>query len=240
MVRLTFTSSIIGNENYLTIAKISIFMRAWGNDALLCCAPMTSLPRPPRAICPTCQRPARACICRWIAPTTNLSDVLLLQHPLEVGNVKNSLRLLELSLARRTVVVGEQFAPGVLEHMLEGSAAGRAQPVLLYPDTPGIPSGAPTFDVSQPLRLVVLDATWRKSRKMLTLNPALQALPRLALQAPPPSRYLVRKAHRAGQLSTLEAVCHALAQLEGNPARYLPLLAAFDGFVAGQLAWRDG
>jgi DTW domain-containing protein YfiP len=201
---------------------------------------MTSLSRPPRAICPICQRPARACICCWIAPTANLSDVLLLQHPLEVGNAKNSLRLLEMSLARRTVVVGEQFAPGVLEEMLEGPAPGRAQPLLLYPDMPGIPSGASAFDVSQPLRLVVLDATWRKSRKMLALNPALQALPRLALQAPPPSRYLVRKAHRAGQLSTLEAVCHALAQLEGDQGRYLPLLDAFDGFVAGQMAWRDG
>jgi DTW domain-containing protein YfiP len=187
-------------------------------------------------ICTSCQRPARACICRWITPTANLSDVLLLQHPLEVGNAKNSLRLLEMSVARRTVVVGEQFAPDVLERMLDGPA----QPVLLYPDTPGMQATAVAVDVSQPLRLVVLDATWRKSRKMLALNPALQALPRLALQAPPPSRYLVRKAHRAGQLSTLEAVCHALAQLEGDEGRYLPLLAAFDDFVAGQLAWRDG
>lgn len=201
---------------------------------------MTSLPHPARAICTACQRPARACICRWIAPTANLNEVLLLQHPLEVGNAKNSLRLLELSLARRTVVVGEQFEAGMLEHLLDGPAPGQARPVLLYPDTPGLQAGAVAIDASQPLRLVVLDATWRKSRKMLALNPALQALPRLPLQAPPPSRYLVRKAHRAGQLSTLEAVCLALAQLEGDQGRYAPLLEAFDGFVAGQLAWRDG
>jgi DTW domain-containing protein YfiP len=200
---------------------------------------MTSLPHPPRAICTACQRPARACICRWIAPTANLNEILLLQHPLEVGNAKNSLRLLELSLARRTVVVGEQFAPGVLERLLDGPAQGQARPVLLYPDTPGLQAKSVAVDASQPLRLVVLDATWRKSRKMLALNPALQALPRLALQAPPPSRYLVRKAHRAGQLSTLEAVCLALTQIEGDHGRYAPLLAAFDGFVAGQLAWRD-
>ena len=195
---------------------------------------------PSRPICVACQRPCRACICRWIAPTANLTDVLLLQHPLEVGNAKNSLRLLELSLVRRTVVVGGQFAPDMLERLLDGSAPERVQPVLLYPDAPGLPSPAFTFDTGQPLRLVALDATWRKSRKMLALNPALQALPRLALQSPPPSRYLVRKAHRVGQLSTLEAVCHALAQLEDEQGRYLPLLAAFDGFVAEQLAWRDG
>ena len=204
---------------------------------------MTSLPSPPvasRAMCTVCQRPSRACLCHWIAPTANRTDVLLLQHPLEAGNAKNSLRLLELSLARRTVIVGEQFAPDVLERMLPGLAPGQARPVLLYPDTPGMPSSRVAFDAGQPLRLVVLDATWRKSRKMLALNPALQALPRLALQAPPPSRYLVRKAHRPGQLSTLEAVCQALMQVEDDRERYLPLLHAFDGFVADQMAWRDG
>ena len=191
-----------------------------------------------RPLCAVCQRPSRACICRWIAPTANLTDVLLLQHPLEVDNAKNSLRLLELSLARRTVVVGEQFAEAGLQQLLDGHEPGQAFPVLLYPDTPGMPTSFPIIDHSWPMRLVVLDATWRKSRKMLALNPLLQTLPRLALHAPPPSRYLVRKAHRDGQLSTLEAVCHALAQLEGDQQRYLPLLEAFDGFVAGQLAWR--
>jgi DTW domain-containing protein YfiP len=182
----------------------------------------------------------RACLCRWITPTPNLTEVLLLQHPLETGHAKNSVRLLRLSLARRTVAVGEAFAPDALQDLLSGPAPGRAQPVLLYPDTPGVPSPPFAFDAGQPLRLVALDATWRKSRKMLALNPALQALPRLALHAPPPSRYLVRKAHRTGQLSTLEAVCHALAQIENDQDRYLPLLAAFDGFVAEQLGWRDG
>ena len=203
---------------------------------------MTTPPHEPRPLCPACKRPLRACICRWTTPTGNLVDVLLLQHPLELGNAKNSLRLLQLSLARRTVAVGEQFAPDDLARMLTGPEPlpGGAAPLLLYPETPDMPAApAPRVDAGRPLRLVVLDATWRKSRKMLALNPALQALPRLALHAPPPSRYLIRKAHRADQISTLEAVCHALAQLEGDSARYVPLLAAFDGFVAQQLDCRN-
>jgi DTW domain-containing protein YfiP len=83
---------------------------------------------------------------------------------------------------------------------------------------------------------VVLDATWRKSRKMLHQSPALQRLPRLALDDAPAGRYTIRKAHAPGQLSTLEATCAALAQLEGDAARWQPLLAAFDGFVAQQLS----
>ncbi|MFL6719520.1 MAG: tRNA-uridine aminocarboxypropyltransferase [Burkholderiaceae bacterium] len=190
-----------------------------------------------RLVCPNCLRPARACICAWTAPVGNQVDVLLLQHPMEAANAKNSLTLLRLSLAWRTVAVGEAFAPEKLRQLLYGPD-GNVQPVLLYPDAPGA-AGFLSAPNGPPPRLVVLDATWRKSRKMLALNPALQALPRLSLSAPPPSQYLIRKAHRPEQLSTLEAVCHALAQLEGEAARYQPLLRAFDGFVAQQLAFRD-
>ena len=69
------------------------------------------------------------------------------------------------------------------------------------------------------------------------MNPFLQQLPRLSLDDMPMSNYLIRKAHRPGQLSTLEATCAALAQLEGNAEKYEPLLKAFDGFVAQRLAF---
>jgi DTW domain-containing protein YfiP len=87
------------------------------------------------------------------------------------------------------------------------------------------------------VRLVVLDATWRKSRKMLYQNPALQALPRLALRDMPASIYRIRKAHAPDQLSTLEAATYALMQLHGDAVRFQPLLDAFDGFVSQQAAF---
>jgi DTW domain-containing protein YfiP len=132
------------------------------------------------------------------------------------------------------------FDPSALDAMLH---AGGRRPLLLYPDTPTDaalgtappPALAPEL-LRDPdrLRLLVLDATWRKSRKMLYLNPALQGLPRLALRDLPPSAYRIRKAHAPHQLSTLEAAAHALARLESDPLRYQPLLAAFDGFVQQQ------
>ena len=88
--------------------------------------------------------------------------------------------------------------------------------------------------------LVVLDGTWRKSRKMLQRNPLLQALPRLSLTPLAPSRYSVRKAHQPHQRSTLEAACAALAQLESDSDKFSLLLAAFDGFVAQQLGFCAG
>jgi DTW domain-containing protein YfiP len=84
------------------------------------------------------------------------------------------------------------------------------------------------------IRLWVIDATWRKSRKMLYLNPELQTMPRLSLQDCPPSIYKIRKAHSENQLSTLEASCYALQQLEHNAVDYTPVLDAFAAFVAEQ------
>ena len=191
-----------------------------------------------RAVCGACLRAQSACICAWIAPVASPVSLLILQHPLEVGNAKNSARLLHLSVAGSSMVVGETFAAEALHRLLH--ADGRT-PVLLYPDTPGdagLPAPPPFAPLpAAQLRLVVLDATWRKSRKMLHVNPALRRLPRLALAGMPASAYRIRKAHAPDQLSTFEASVHALGQLEGDGDRYAPLFAAFDGFVGQQAAF---
>lgn len=201
-----------------------------------------------RAVCGRCLRAQTACICQWITPLASNVELLILQHPLEVGNAKNSARLLQLSVSPSVMVVGETFDAVALAAMLE---EGGRTPVLLYPDTPddqplGI-APPPPLDpalLASParLRLVIVDATWRKSRKMLYLNPALQVLPRYTLRAMPPSHYRIRKAHAPDQLSTLEAAAYALMQLDADPAdagpgRWQGLLDAFDGFVGQQLRY---
>ena len=192
----------------------------------------------PRQRCPTCLRPHSACICAWVTPLAHQAEVLILQHPLEVDHAKGSARLLHLSLPHSQLVVGEVFDDTVLRGLLtapwqtQSVAAPRA--VLLYPKTgDGTCARLDPAWLQHPtqIRLVVLDGTWRKSRKMLHQNPLLQQLPRLALHDLPASHYHVRQAHRPNQRSTLEATCAALAQLEGDAQRFAPLLAAFDGFV---------
>jgi DTW domain-containing protein YfiP len=178
-------------------------------------------------------------------------EVLILQHPLEVAQAKGSARLLHLSLHKSRLVTGEVFEEATLHAFLnapfEPHSGSPQHTLLLYPDTPAdasLPLVAPPvlearhFEQPSSLRLVVLDGTWRKSRKMLYLNPLLQQLPRLALRDLAPSHYLIRKAHRPDQRSTLEATCAALAQLEGDTGQFAPLMEAFDGFVAQQAQQR--
>lgn len=198
----------------------------------------TKIPR--RATCAACLRAESACICRFVTPLASRVELLVLQHPLEVHHAKNSARLLHLCLPSSRLLVGEAFDAAELDAALH--ADGRT-PLLLYPQLPGeaalglaAPPSIESAMLDQPdqLRLVLLDATWRKSRKMLYLNPSLQRLPRLALHALPPSAYRIRKAHAPDQLSSLEAAAHALIQLENSPEHYAPLFAGFDRFVEQQ------
>lgn len=200
-----------------------------------------------RSMCNLCLRAQSACICHWVRTVEHQVEVLFLQHPLEVGNAKNSARLLHLSLPHSRLVVGETFDDDALHRLLYDGVNDEeraVRPVLLYPDTSAdhkiaMPPAWPEAPGDDGVyRLVVLDATWRKSRKMLYLNPMLQQLPRLPLADMPASHYAIRKAHKPDQLSSFEATCYALMQMENDAEKYLPLLAAFDGFVAQQQAYR--
>ena len=188
---------------------------------------------PRRPLCPQCQLPLATCLCRWVAPTANQWDVLVLQHPDEAKQAKGSVRLLGLSLQRLQCVVAARMDDIVLDALL--GPPGHS--LLLFPAeaaTPGAPAGPGNAVVppSLPGQLVLLDGTWRQARQMLRAHPRLQSLPRLALADPPPARYAIRRAQRPQhQRSTLEAACLALGRLEGRPDHYAPLLAAFSGWV---------
>lgn len=184
-----------------------------------------------RPVCPRCQLPLRSCLCAWVRPLHNRVPLLVLQHPAEAAQAKNSLRLLRLSLSACRCEVTEQLDAALLAAWLGPHA------VLLYPGPAS--THAPPLP-AEPGPLVLLDGTWRQTRRLLALNPALQALPRCPLPAMPPPRYLIRKAQRPEHRSTLEAAVLALGALEGRADHYAPLLQAFEGWVAAQAAMRPG
>ena len=114
-------------------------------------------------------------------------EVLILQHPLERDQPKGSARLLHLCLPLSRLLTGEAWTDAALlsEPFEPAAAAGLPRHnILLYPDTaqdtaPDLtpPPAVPPGGLAEPgrLRLVVLDGSWRKSRKMLYQSPPLQA-----------------------------------------------------------------
>jgi DTW domain-containing protein YfiP len=191
-----------------------------------------------RALCNCCNRPLSTCLCAFVTHLNNAIPLVILQHPQESKEAKNTGKLLELCMKNSQLFVGEIFP----EDFFKRIESPDIQDLLLYPDTPDEKSlglaSPPLIDVDAckkngtALRLWILDATWRKSRKMLYLNPYLQNLPRLSLRSCPPSIYKIRKAHSENQLSTLEASCYALSELEQYAMDYSPVLNALAHFVA--------
>lgn len=188
-----------------------------------------------RPVCPLCLRPCSACWCAAVRPQVCSTELLILQHPQEAGHAKNTALLLQRCLPEAArIEVGELWDSATLAHWLHGDGKHSA---LLYPPSapdPQLPlqpppplPGAWLHEPAQ-LRLVVLDGTWRKSRKMLYTNPLLQQLPRLAPHTVPPGRYHIRKAQLPNQRSTFEACVLALAQLGAlQPAQQQQLDQAF-------------
>jgi DTW domain-containing protein YfiP len=157
----------------------------------------------------------------------NAIPVLVLQHPGEVTHAKGTVRLLALSLSRCSVQVGEVFHPDEL------GLEALSDVALLYPVSPGQGGSVAGPAMSRmPSCLLVLDGSWRKTHRMLCQNPWLAALARVGLPHATVSAYRIRQARHHHQLSTLEATCLALGQIEGDGQRYGGLLQGMEGFVS--------
>jgi DTW domain-containing protein YfiP len=154
--------------------------------------------------------------------------VVLLQHPREARLAICSAWLTRLALENAELHRGVRFGdhPRVRELL---AAPGTA---LLYPG----PDAIPADRAPAPAALVVVDGTWPQSERMLRDNPSLAALPRIGLAPARASGYAgLRREPGPGRLSTLEAVALALGALERDPARFGPMIAAFQRAVGLQL-----
>ena len=170
-----------------------------------------------------------------VAPRTR---VVILQHPREARLAICSAWLAHIALAGSELHRGVRFGaePRVRE-LLAGPGTA-----LLFPDLgPEGEARAPAVQAQSPETLIVIDATWPQATKMLRENPALAALPRVALAPAQASGYgELRREPGPGHLSTIEAIALALGQLEGAPERFEPMCEAFRRSVALQIAEARG
>src|SRR5206468_60085 len=101
------------------------------------------------------------------------------------------------------------------------------------------PGAAAAVPRGGPITLFVVDGTWSQAGKLLKLNPAIAALPRLSITPDGPSEYRIRRQPRAECLSTIEALATALGAIEGEPASFRAMLRPFRAMVEAQLTRTD-
>lgn len=189
-----------------------------------------------RAVCQRCRRPESVCYCAHIAPLETATRVVLLQHPRERDVPIGTARMASLCLPNSELHVGVHWRGSVA---LARALSDPARPAaLLYP-------GPGAIDVvanppRSPVTLVVVDGTWSQTKKVVRENPELAALPRFAFTPPSPSEYRIRKEPDLAYVSTIEALVLVLGALEGDPERFLALLAPFRAMVGAQVAYAEG
>ena len=173
----------------------------------------------PRQKCPTCNRPSKQCLCSWLKNIENSHKIIILRHKTEARHSLNTANILQHCLSHCTLIDGEIFAP--IDHG-----------ILIYPGENSI-----SLNESAPIAsrqvFILLDGTWRKTRKILHLNPWLLKLPQIKLPEFN-SKYILRKKAPEG-FSTLEAAVSLLGNLENNDLKYTPLLEAMKQMMQFQI-----
>jgi DTW domain-containing protein len=168
-------------------------------------------------MCYRCFWPKSLCWCKDITPIETRTKFLILIHPKEYKQIKAATgRFTHLCLKNSELHMGVGFD----EHEPVQSLINdpRYFPMLLYPGETAINISEQgcAFAIPQyrQLLVIILDATWRLSRKMLHLTTTFQNLPRLMFVPGEKSRYMIKKQPHDWCLSTIETAHELMTALE--------------------------
>jgi len=179
--------------------------------------------------CARCLLLSDFCVCGAIGvglPTT--PAVVVVRHRWEAWKSTNTARLAHLALSNSRILdMSAEHPEPVREELARLPGAWLVYPGVASPQSPA----------EVPQTLVVLDGTWRQTRKMLRRLPELSSFPRLSLPDDAPDRRRLRQPPVAGARSTIEAIAEALGQLGQSEPRDR-LLRLHDLFVAQTLRSR--
>lgn len=181
--------------------------------------------------CPDCRLHRALCICADLPTLPTRTRLVLLLHQLELGKTTNTgqlaLRCLPNSALAlrgrdtRQSVGADPPAPVVPGRLELDPAPGwldtLSRPVLLFPHPGAIPLAA--LRGPAPVTLIVPDGTWSQAMRARRRISGLADIPCAALPEGLVSGYRLRHAPRPGQVSTLEAIAHALGILEDEQVR---------------------
>jgi DTW domain-containing protein YfiP len=189
--------------------------------------------------CQRCLLLSAYCICELVgAAETSEPQVVIVRHQWEAFKSSGTARLAALALGNlRIIDMAFENPEPVRQALSELEDAW-----LLYPGGPATGAAGNTAadgderttqsDARRPTTLVVLDGTWKQTRKMLRRLPELAHMPRFSLAptADGDERDRLREAPRPGARSTLESIAEALGELD-SPERGRRLLELHAAFV---------
>ena len=191
--------------------------------------------------CYKCFRHVESCFCKYIKPVDSGIKFVFLMHPKEAKHQRTGTgRLSHLTLPDSEILVGLDFTKN--ERLLALLANPRYFPVMLYPGEEAWTAKKEKFAQTvgnRTLLVLVVDATWFCSRKIIEHSPNLLTLPRLSFYGEYRSVFTFKREPRPEYISTIESCYYLIKELQPiglakntNPE---PLMDIFKRMIRFQL-----
>tara|TARA_R110001606_G_scaffold397221_1_gene573033 strand:- start:117 stop:716 length:600 start_codon:yes stop_codon:yes gene_type:complete len=166
-----------------------------------------------RAHCDGCYFLTEQCVCQWVPELATRLKILILQDPKEAQHAKNTVSLLSLGLPLvECISTANQDA---LSRALRQNDPTKWR--LVFPSDDSVSIESIDADSTDEIEgLILLDATWRKAKKLYFTEPLLHAFKAVYFSQPPLGQYSIRKSPSVEALSTLEACAYAIERVTGE------------------------
>lgn len=139
--------------------------------------------------------------------------MIVLQDPKEAQHAKNTVPLLSLGLASAQCV-STQNTDNIRSIL---SRLDRREWLLVFPCEASAPiESLSSVEKASIKGIILLDATWRKAKKMYLLEPLLQGFSAVHFLQAPEGEYAIRKSPNSSSLSTLEACAYSVEVMTGE------------------------
>jgi len=166
-----------------------------------------------RACCCDCGFLVAQCVCEWIPRLSTRLNILILQDPKEAKHAKNTVSLLCLGLTSVECISTANV--DVLRRIILQKDPAKWR--LVFPCEKAVAiESIEAEDASKVEGLILLDATWRKAKKMYLTEPLLHTFGAVCFSQPPMGQYRIRKSPSNLSLSTLEACAYSIEQMTGE------------------------
>lgn len=166
--------------------------------------------------CFRCFKPLSVCLCKYTREIDSGIKFVFLMHPKEAKRQRTGTgNLSHISLKDSEIIVGLDFAENTrLQQLLSDE---QYFPVMLYPGENAWNAKKEGFAQtlgSKKLLVLILDATWFCSKKMIEHNPFLLELPRLSFYGDYRSIFTFKHEPRPECVSTIESCYYLIKEMQ--------------------------
>lgn len=166
--------------------------------------------------CFRCFKPENSCLCKYTSELDTGIKFVLLMHPKEAKRQRTGTgNLSHITLKDSEIIVGLDFSKNErLQQLLHDD---KYFPVMMYPGEEAWTAKKEGFKEivgNKTLLVLILDATWFCSKKMIEHNPFLLELPRVSFYGDYRSIFTFKREPRPEYISTIECCYYLIKELQ--------------------------